>query len=138
MYCHLLVNVSTITVVRLGTGPWVLRSTEHYKRHVLPRTIEHYNVMFLHIILSRNSPPGMISNEKYVSLFCMARVGNMIRTTLVYENKMRTLRNTQRIHIALDQFASISLMEFTRLSNAVDGYLIRWTKSAVKMEKVGV
>jgi hypothetical protein len=51
----------------------------------------------------------------------------MIHTTLVYENNMQRLHNAQRNHIALAQFASTSLMEVTRLSNAVDGSPIRWT-----------
>lgn len=41
-------------------------------------------------------------------------------------------------HAAFAEFAHTSLMEFLRLSNAVDGVSARWTKSAVDLGKVGV
>lgn len=38
-------------------------------------------------------------------------------------------------HAAYAEFAHTSLMEFLRLSNAVDGVVARWTKSAVDLGK---
>jgi len=41
-------------------------------------------------------------------------------------------------HLAFSQFARSSLMELLHLSNVVDGFPTRWTKSAVDTGKVGV
>lgn len=41
-------------------------------------------------------------------------------------------------HAVFVEFAHTSLMEFLRLSNAVDGFSARWTESAVELGKVGV
>jgi len=56
--------------------------------------------------------------------------------TIIYLNHCMSYKLI--CHAAFAEFAHTSLMEFLRLSNAVDGVSARWTKSAVDMGKVGV